>query len=1471
MIFSSLRRIAKRRVAALVAVAIVTATAWPATRHANASCNLIPGARLSFDSGSAGTATRPFAGPGEHVDIDLGIPATSYIPTDYRVSIYYKPNGAAATHLVVLTDSAGAGCAGLCSVPPASPGFGTSCAIDLITEPVVGASRCVELDAGGHDVRAINGDMFLSFTFPDAADPGLFATTLAGTTQLAVTQAVAPLPDLETIDCATAVGLDACVDEITGDDTFRWFVALPAPNSFSSECIAEAPPCLATPSVINIAFDDLGNAFIPWDWSAILVRHEGRPVPRLVTAELKLPFTIPDDSYVSSYAPEGGVLAPIFEPQFDPNAPVGTIKLFGSADAPYTILRIARGGLGLTSSGSASCMAPIYDPAVAFPGSASGLVALTNDGLPACAGAAPRVCLLESGIPVSLQPAALTDELRAHLVDELVDGKLRNADADALDRNILVQDRSSGAFEDLGTAIECGALPPGAQGRASTMVAEPAFIDISNPPSTPHEYAGVAAERDLLASLESESSESCDINGSAGATDDVLRVYQLSGGSVATELTLPSACSTVGTAAMAASKVPMIDDKAVALSKAIVFFRGYGSGVTGSGALNMWALDPVGCGFDDLGTTQFASVSDGNAAMLQSPPIGSDYPITLYRSVGQTFTSLSRHASSVSMSGRWLAALVSESAAAVDDNGDGDMTDQVARIYDTALSSAGFNVITRAADAVRASGDYVVMTTSEADEGTTDLNGDADATDLILEAYDADCASGPDSACRVNTVALATDLFEIGERDTGSCGALQLVGFTVSEADEGATDLNGDGDSLDNVLHVLDLLTGVTKNTGRSAVPCTFAECDPRVAWKVEGSTVTFLTDEADEGADLDHDGTADDFVITVYDFCRGASQMTTSVSASFQGDTCAMAERRATVGVSAIADSRPESEQGQSVVVVTDAGRCVTGDSCAFGSPCPTGAYCDRGDCCPLTGTCLNFPSASCVTDEDCEVCALRSPGACRVNACSGNVDCPTGSSCEPSTIAAVLDSEEIGEDPEEFEIPPTCISETVNCMTGVPAATLCSEQLGKSFSKVARTAAKLSGKCHKNRNKKTEFVALDCNRSADYDDKGKLQKAINKLTSTALKHCDATNLTGLNVLCPSPCTGTGGPGAPLIDADDLALCLGCVAQQFVEDRHDKMLGRPDAPMEEKADQKCHAAIAKEYSKHMTAVLRHRDRCSDPAASCSATLTDSKALKFAARAEEKIAKSCTGVTDVAAMDSCATSIAGLTNCLPTFSDPCGPSPWCLKACGATVVSTTTTTTLCTTTTTMPLPQRIVFATSATVAGDTGGLAGADMECDLAAANAGLPGTYLAWLCDGAMAPADRMTQFPGPYVRTDGAPIASDFTDLTDGTLTNPINRDEFGADLAASATTTAWTFATSDGTCEIITYPSPGTGPCPPATNCEANCSATPAIPGSGWTSPANEAQGVLGDINATNSNWSGQATNVCDSTARLYCVQQ
>ena len=51
------------------------------------------------------------------------------------------------------------------------------------------------------------------------------------------------------------------------------------------------------------------------------------------------------------------------------------------------------------------------------------------------------------------------------------------------------------------------------------------------------------------------------------------------------------------------------------------------------------------------------------------------------------------------------------------------------------------------------------------------------------------------------------------------------------------------------------------------------------------------------------------------------------------------------------------------------------------------------------------------------------------------------------------------------------------------------------------------------------------------------------------------------------------------------------------------------------------------------------------------------------------------------------------------------------------------------------------------------------------------------WLVPGAQAPATRFTQSVIPYVRTDGAVVANNWADLTDGTIQNPINVDEFGS----------------------------------------------------------------------------------------------
>ena len=104
---------------------------------------------------------------------------------------------------------------------------------------------------------------------------------------------------------------------------------------------------------------------------------------------------------------------------------------------------------------------------------------------------------------------------------------------------------------------------------------------------------------------------------------------------------------------------------------------------------------------------------------------------------------------------------------------------------------------------------------------------------------------------------------------------------------------------------------------------------------------------------------------------------------------------------------------------------------------------------------------------------------------------------------------------------------------------------------------------------------------------------------------------------------------------------------------------------------------------------------------------------------------------------------------------------------------------------------KTVFVTSTEHTGDlktegvgATGLEGADNICNLRAQEAGLPGTYTAWLSDSSTVAKDRVTQSAIPYLRTDGVLVANDFTDLLDcgnpNCLRAPIEIDETGGEAA-------------------------------------------------------------------------------------------
>ena len=171
--------------------------------------------------------------------------------------------------------------------------------------------------------------------------------------------------------------------------------------------------------------------------------------------------------------------------------------------------------------------------------------------------------------------------------------------------------------------------------------------------------------------------------------------------------------------------------------------------------------------------------------------------------------------------------------------------------------------------------------------------------------------------------------------------------------------------------------------------------------------------------------------------------------------------------------------------------------------------------------------------------------------------------------------------------------------------------------------------------------------------------------------------------------------------------------------------------------------------------------------------------------------------------------------------------------------------------------NKIAFVTSEETDGSISelaltGIAAADAICNRLATTAGLDmtnGTYLAWLSDDSTSPDARFTKATIPYLRTDGAKIADNYTDLTDGLLDfiglegieyteDAVFVETLGGGLASSV----WTGTNNDGTAT--------------ATNC-AN-----------WTDGTGGDTGMRGATNRgspTFPNWSDLGATACNNVTR------
>ena len=151
-------------------------------------------------------------------------------------------------------------------------------------------------------------------------------------------------------------------------------------------------------------------------------------------------------------------------------------------------------------------------------------------------------------------------------------------------------------------------------------------------------------------------------------------------------------------------------------------------------------------------------------------------------------------------------------------------------------------------------------------------------------------------------------------------------------------------------------------------------------------------------------------------------------------------------------------------------------------------------------------------------------------------------------------------------------------------------------------------------------------------------------------------------------------------------------------------------------------------------------------------------------------------------------------------------------------------------------PLKRVFVTAAQYNGGFG-FSNGNALCQKAADGAKLGGKYAAWLATGGVPAACK----GGPFYLADGKTFVGSCDDLFAGQLKHPIDEVETGLP-PNGGTASVWTGAKPNGN---------GTG---------KDCM--------GWTSLPPD--GTIGSIKDGGFGWSTAATQPCDVSARLYCLE-
>jgi cysteine-rich repeat protein len=998
-------RRSRRRSSAAVAVTAVLASALLA-RSADASCNIIGEAPQRFVS-ALGIADRPFAQPNDFVTIGpdacRSVPPFPDDPSALVVTLLFTPpNG--PHHVVVLA--------------PTCPGTAVLDSCAAVASQAAGSASaiCIPRNPLADEIGIVIGVDGIRRLRVKLPSPQVGSVPLAGPVTIAVTQANAALPcSLAAASCTSSLGLPgllACVDDFFTDDgdcvrtaphpNFRNFSFLPQANDFQRictdplcepACTGAAPPqgcCCADVDEVRFTTDRAGNILLPINWRGVLLYDFeqggtlGVPIETIVGGSSNVeameasqtPIVIPDASFVATFSPEGGLLHPT---ELAPTPNASALDVFGTAKAPYTVLRILRTGPG----------GPLFDFGTRFrndvgpvvvslvPPSRRQLGVRVAVGTSDCVASPCFAASVEGAQPLENLLASST--AAATLVKEAVVGRDLNGNGTATDTVVTFQERATGgtiAIGDGGTAA-----------RNIRLVASPPFV-----------LPAYALEGGILAFLEPEA---IDANDDFDAADDILRLFDVADGDLLVTIT--------GWSNRAVDSSPRVNRRSLAVVDGRVHFRTSETAMARSadpvfnasidatffpdGALDDTVLEVIDVGAGSVTTLcpaeDVAVSSAGGAFLRPEAPSGgtvacpagdlngdadtSDLVVHRFTGSGPA-ENLGRAGVAVAVSPSWIGALVPEAGqGGTDLNGDGDAVDDVVQAHRTSGPVAWVNTGLAAGPADSTTGAFVrgfdvgdtvvgtrfVLLTPEAAQGDAPLNGDGDTSDHVLRLFDP-------AALTTTAIGQAAEDFVLGD---------EVVAFRTNEAAQGGGSLNAaDGDTADDVLQAYDLVTATLVSSGATVRPNRCASCDPARPYRTFGALVAFLAAESDEGVDLDGDGTVDDVVSRLWDVRANRIETIATVDPDSSNDPLA----------------QPPVDGGQRLI--SPAGRCVLlGSACAAG--CPAGGFCE-----PRLG----------------DVCVLFQPGTCRPGDPGA---CPPGSTCLDDLVAIASPDSDGDRIPDEID----------------------------------------------------------------------------------------------------------------------------------------------------------------------------------------------------------------------------------------------------------------------------------------------------------------------------------------------------------------------------------------------------------------------------------------------------------------------